>query len=509
MTKPDVQLPTGPHFILAIDQGTTSSRAIVYNQRLEVVGVGQKTFPQHFPQADWVEHDLEEIWASVESAVRDALKAVKDPAFSANKIVGIGITNQRETFGLWERASGRPVGHAIVWQCRRSAAICEKLKKNSTGKKLALITGLVIDPYFSGTKLKWLLDSSKEIKIRARSGDLAFGTIDTFLMWRLSGGDIFATDVTNASRTLLMDLKSCQWSDFALRSLGVPRELLPTIRDSDAIFGVTRGLSFLPDNIPICGVLGDQQAALFGQACFTPGEAKVTYGTGAFFLLNIGAKPKKTSCGVTTVAWRMHGKTTYALEGSLFIAGAAVQWLRDNLGMIRSSAEIGELAASVPDSDGVFMIPAFSGLGAPDWVPEARGLIGGLTRRSTKAHVARACLEGIASSIRDGFEGLMKDAGVRLRRLRVDGGASMNEILLQSQADLLQTRIQRPQDIESTARGAASIAALSVGLFSQLKELESKNPVVKEVEPSIPSSDARKQKQLWRRRVEALMKGAY
>ena len=496
-------------YVLAIDQGTTSSRALIYDENLAIVGQGSEAFPQHFPKTDWVEHDLEEIWNSVRNSVNKAAGSVKIPGFSRAQIAAIGITNQRETFGVWNRGNSKAVARAIVWQCRRSADICQKLRKVPAGKKLATLSGLVIDPYFSGTKLKWLFDQNKELRVQAKNGELAFGTIDTFLMWRLSSGDIHSTDVSNASRTLMMDLKTCKWSDFALKTLGVPAAMLPQICDSDEMFGVTRGLDFLPDNIPICGVLGDQQAALFGQACLNPGEAKITYGTGAFFLLNTGHKIRRTKAGLSTVAWRIDGKTSYALEGSVFIAGAAVSWMRDGLKMISRSSEIEELARGVADSDGVFFIPALSGLGAPDWAPQAKGLLGGLTRRSVRGHVARACLEGIANSIGDTFDVLVRDSGTKLKKLRADGGASLNGILLQAQSDVLQTRIERPVDIESTARGAASLAAFSGGILERANELAAKNPLAAEVKPRISKKQAQELHKLWRRRVEAMLKGAF
>jgi glycerol kinase len=496
-------------YVLAIDQGTTSSRCVIYNERLEVVGQGQEAFPQHFPKADWVEHDLGEIWTSVERATRSALASVPQTDFHPSKIVAIGITNQRETFGLWDKKTHQPAGPAIVWQCRRSAEICAKLGKTAAGRKLAALTGLVLDPYFSGTKLHWWLSRSADVARRAKAGELAFGTIDTFLIWKLTGGASHVTDVTNASRTLLMDLKTRRWSPHALKTLKVPASILPDILDSNAPFGVTRGLGFLPEGIPICGVLGDQQAALFGQACFKPGEAKVTYGTGAFLLLNTGPRIRKTKNGVSTVAWSIDGKAVYALESSVFIAGAAVQWLRDGLKLIGRSSDMEALARQVPDSDGVYFIPALSGLGAPHWAPHARGVIGGLTRRTQQGHVARATLEGIAASVGDSFDGLARDAGSRIKSLRADGGAAANDLLLQSQADYLQVRIERPRDLESTARGAASMAALGSGLITGLGSLKEANPVEKSVAPSLSSKKARELKQIWSRRVKALIQGGY
>lgn len=498
-------------YILAIDQGTTSSRAILYNERLQTIGVGQHAFPQYFPEAGWVEHDLNEIWESVSLSIRDACSAARERenGFRESSIVAIGITNQRETFGLWDRASGQPVGRAIVWQCRRSDEICRKLRKTSAGRSMAKAAGLVLDPYFSGTKLKWRFDRDKKLLARAKNGEIAFGTIDTFLISRLTGGLSHATDVTNASRTLMMDLKKLSWSSAALKTLGVPEKVLPKILDSDGDFGSTKGLSFLPDGIPIRGVLGDQQAALFGQECFAKGDAKCTYGTGAFLLMNIGDKPRVSKNGLTTVGWRAGNRTTYALEGAVFIAGAAVQWIRDGLQLIETSSDVERLAGEVPDSDGVFFIPALSGLGSPYWFAQAKGLIGGLTRRSTKAHVARATLDGIAFSVAELAESLRKDSGASIKRLRVDGGASKNPLLMQRQADLSRVRIERPVDIESTARGAAAMAAWGVGLFKGFSNIAGTNPIEMTVAPKIPASVSKAELEIWRRRVKALIAGAF
>lgn len=495
-------------YIIAIDQGTTSSRVIIYDQNLVVVGTGQEEFHQYFPQASWVEHDLGEIWTSVKHSLEKAIQEASKVGFGVDKVAAIGITNQRETFGLWDRKSSEPCGKAIVWQCRRSSAICENLKKKKLAKKLSQITGLVADPYFSGTKLKWWLDSNKEIKKRAQAGELAFGTIDTFLIWKLSAGESHATDVSNASRTLMMDLAKCTWSKEALKILGIPLSLLPEIKSSNAEFGRTKNLGILPDGIPITGVLGDQQAALFGQACFKAGESKVTYGTGAFLLINTESKIKRSKNALSTVAWKIGNKTSYALEGSVFIAGAAVQWFRDGMGLVQSSSEIEALAETVPDSDGVYFIPALSGLGSPYWVPEARGQLGGLTRRSSKGHVARACLEGIAHSVADQFEGMIQDAKVKLKSIRADGGASRNAILLKTQADLLQVSVLRPVDIESTSRGAASMAALGVGLVTSLDELKSKNPVAFESRPVLKKSVAQGLRKIWKKRVKLCIEAA-
>lgn len=484
-------------YIVAIDQGTTSSRVFVYNENLEVISVGQRPFQQFFPKAGWVEHDLEEIWASVVESLKDALAKVTDPAFTVKKVVAIGITNQRETFGLWDRTTHKPLHKAIVWQDKRSMEFCNKLKKTSQGKALEKITGLVLDPYFSGSKLSLLL---KEI---GNKKNVAFGTIDSFLLWKLSNGTAHATDVSNASRTLLMDLKTLSWSKDALKTLKVSADILPQILDSDANFGRSKGLELLPDGIPIHGMIGDQQSALFGQQCFEKGQAKITYGTGAFMLVNTGSKIERKKGALSTVAWTCGNKTSYALESSVFISGAAVQWLRDGLKMISKSSEVEALAKSVDDSDGVFFIPALSGLGSPYWVPEARGMIGGLTRGSTQAHVARACLEGIAHSVAATFESI-SDPKSPKALIRVDGGASQNNLLMQMQADLLQRTLERPRDVETTVRGAAAMAALGVGLMKK-ETLSQKKDVDYVFKAKISRAESKTKKQEWNKRVKALI----
>jgi glycerol kinase len=496
-------------YILGIDQGTTSSRAVIYDKNLKIVSSHSVPFNQYFPKSDWVEHDLEEIWKSVVESIKGAISKVQVPGFNTNQILTIGMTNQRETFGLWDKATGKPVYRAIVWQCRRSAEICHRLKKTKARTMLPKITGLVIDPYFSGTKLKWIFESNKDLLKKARNGELCFGTMDTFLLMKLTGGQSFATEPSNASRTMLMDLKTCDWSPVALKILGIPKEILPNIKDSNADFGSTRELDFLPDGIKIHGILGDQQAALYGQECFEKGDAKITYGTGAFFLVNTGSRIKATRVGVTTVSWRIKGRPTYALEGSVFIAGAAVQWLRDGLGLISKSSEIESLARSVTDSDGVFFIPALTGLGAPDWAPFAKGLIGGLTRRSSKAHIARATLEGIANSIGDTFSALVKDSQYRIKKLRVDGGASANNILMDIQSSALQVKIDRPVDLESTVRGVSSLAAIGAGLFRDDKSIVGTNPVEMTFSPTQTKKQMLQSRKIWERRKRALILGAF
>jgi len=496
-------------YILSIDQGTSSSRAFIYDERFQVVGMAQHAFPQHFPKPDWVEHELSEIWRSVENAVRDALKSVSRPEFHPSQVAAIGITNQRETFGIWNRKTGEAAHRAIVWQCRRTADLCEKLRKNPKARGVARTAGLVLDPYFSGTKLKWLLDSDKSFRERGKKGELVFGTMDTFLVSKLSAGVAHVTDTTNASRTLLMDLKKLKWNPEALKLFGVPSLMLPEIKDSNGDFGVTKGLEFLPDGIPIRGVLGDQQAALLGQACLSPGETKVTYGTGAFLVMNTGPSIKRSRKGLSTVAWTLGGKTSYALEGSVFIAGAAVQWLRDELGIVEKSSDIESLAAKVVDSDGVFFIPALSGLGSPYWAPHAKGLIGGLTRRSNVSHIARAGLEGIAASIADVAEGLGADAKIRLKKISVDGGASANNILMQLQADLLRAQILRPADVETTVRGAAFAAALGIGLMKSTSEIKAHIKQDRVFSPRWKPAESAAFMKTWRRRIKALLAGAY
>jgi glycerol kinase len=451
-------------FILAIDQGTTGSTVLLLDAGRVVRARGYREFPQIYPRPGEVEHDPEAIWTSVMGAMGDAIAGV-----DASRIAAIGITNQRETTLLWDRADGKPVGNAIVWQDRRTAPFCAELKAAGVEARVRERTGLVLDPYFSATKIRWLLDNVTGLRARAVAGKLAFGTVDSFLIWRLTSGQAHATDVTNASRTLLCDLETRRFSDELCELFGVPPAVLPEVWPSAGRLGETRGVPGLPDGIPIAGVAGDQQAALFGQDCTEPGDAKCTYGTGAFLLMNVGAEPRRSKRGLlATVAWTMDaalgGATSYALEGSAFIAGALVQWLRDGLGIIGSAAEIEELARSVPDSGGVTIVPALTGLGAPHWRADARGLITGLTRGTTKAHLARAALEAIALQNVDLVTAMQEDAGRTINSLRVDGGASANDLLMQLQSDLLGVQIFRPEMVESTALGAAKLAALGVGL---------------------------------------------
>lgn len=456
-------------FILGIDQGTTGSTALLIGHDLRVHGSRTVDFPQHFPKPGWVEHNPEEIWASVRQAILDLLEST---GTTTAQIMAIGITNQRETTVLWERADSTAAANAIVWQCRRSTTICDRLKSQGQEELYRRRTGLVLDPYFSGTKLTWLFEQAPELKHRAEDGRLAFGTIDSFLVWRLTGGKRHVTDVSNASRTLLMDLNTLAWDDELLKPLDVPRSILPEITPSSSVYGTTAGLDFLPDGIPIAGMAGDQQAALFGQACFEPGQTKCTYGTGAFILENIGSQPLPSKHGLlTTVAWQIDGQTRYALEGSAFIAGAAVQWLRDGLGLIKTSADIEGLARQVEDNNGVIFVPALTGLGAPHWKSEARGQITGLTRGATAAHIARATLEGIALQVHDLVMAMADDRGAAGSILKVDGGAANNNLLMQMQADLIGRPVSRPETVETTALGAAMLAGLAVGFWNDTDEL--------------------------------------
>jgi glycerol kinase len=448
--------------ILALDQGTTSSRAILFDQGGRIRGIAQAEFPQIFPTAGWVEHDPEQIW---KSQLEVARKVLADARVTATDIVGIGITNQRETTIVWDRRSGKPVHNAIVWQDRRTAAFCDELKRAGKGNLIREKTGLVIDAYFSGSKLRWILDHVPGARERAAGGELAFGTVDSWLLWNLTGGALHATDVTNASRTMLFNIRTGAWDEELLRLLDVPRELLPEVRPSSGIFGESRR-EILGAPIRIAGVAGDQQAALFGQNCFERGQAKNTYGTGCFMLMNLGNEPATSRNQlITTVAWNVDGRTEYALEGSVFIGGAVVQWLRDGLGLIKSSGDVEALAASVPDCGGVYFVPAFAGLGAPHWDQYARGSIAGLTRGTTAGHIARAALEGIAFQVADVLDAMRDDSGIQTKQLRVDGGACANNLLMQFQADLLQSPVARPAVIETTALGAAYLAGLATGYW--------------------------------------------
>jgi len=484
-------------YILALDQGTTSSRAIVFDHSGSIVSVAQKEFPQIFPRPGWVEHDPRDIWSTQAGVAAEALTKANA---QARDVAAIGITNQRETTIVWDRATGEPICNAIVWQDRRTASICDRLKARKLDRLIRRKTGLVIDAYFSATKVQWMLENVKGARARAKAGELAFGTVDTWLVWNLTGGKVHVTDASNASRTMLYDIVKQDWSDELLKIFGVPRSMLPEVRSSSEAYGET---TLLGAPVPIAGIAGDQQAALFGQACTKPGMAKNTYGTGCFMLMNTGTKPitSKRSL-VTTIAWRIGDRTEYALEGSIFVAGAVVQWLRDGLQLFRSAPEIESLARSVEGTDGVYLVPAFVGLGAPHWDQYARGTIVGLTRGSTKAHIARAALEGIALQTVDVLKAMEADAGIRLKELRVDGGASSNDLLMQLQADLLNVPVVRPKVAETTALGAAYLAGLAVGFWKSQADIARQWQVDKRFKPAMKAPDRKRITAGWQRALE-------
>ncbi|HEY6935610.1 MAG TPA: glycerol kinase GlpK [Terriglobales bacterium] len=486
------------NYILALDQGTTSSRAIVFGHEGQIVSSAQQEFEQIYPSPGQVEHDPEAIWNSQLAVARQALQRAN---ISAKEVVALGITNQRETTILWERQTGKPVANAIVWQSRVSAPICDRLKADGMENTFRERTGLVVDAYFSGTKIKHLLDSTPGLRARAERGEILFGTVDSFLLWRLTGGRVHATDVSNASRTLLFNIHKLDWDDDLLEVLGVPRAMLPQVVSSSEIYGRTDA-ALLGAPVPIAGLAGDQQAALFGQACFEPGTAKNTYGTGCFALLNTGAKTVSSQKGLlTSVAWQIGNQVNYCLEGAVFIAGAVVQWLRDGLRVIANSSDVEALAASVPDSSGIFFVPAFVGLGAPYWDPYARGTIIGITRDTTKAHLARAALESIAYQTCDVLRLMQQEAGLRLPHLKVDGGAACNSLLMQFQADLLGVPVRRPAVLETTALGAAYLAGLAAGYWKDRAEIAAHWSLEREFTPATNSST---REQLFRRWEQAV-----
>jgi glycerol kinase len=486
-------------FVLALDQGTTGSTALVVDPEGQVRGRGYAELPQHFPQPGWVEHDPEQIWQTTVQALQQALSAAR---VSPGEVAAVGITNQRETTILWERASGRPIHRAIVWQCRRTAGFCDRLRAEGAEPEFRQKTGLVLDAYFSGTKIRWLLDQIAGARQRAERGELAFGTVDSWLLWRLTGGAVHATDPSNASRTLCFDIHTLEWDDSLCKRLGVPGAVLPKVLPSVGVFGMTAAGGPLPARIPVAGIAGDQQAALFGQACVEPGMAKNTYGTGCFALLNTGERAVASQRGLlTTVAWTMDGRTSYALEGAVFVAGAAVQWLRDGLGIIATAAETQALAASVPDTGGVYLVPAFVGLGAPYWDPYARGTLVGLTRGTTRAHIARSALEAIAYQSRDVLDTMVQESGVPVRSLRVDGGASANDFLCQFQADLLGVEVLRPAVTETTGLGAAYLAGVGAGLWRR-GDLAAHWKLGRRFTPGMPTGARDAAYDGWRRAVE-------
>ena len=486
--------------ILALDQGTTSSRALLFNRNGEVLATSQREFTQHFPRPGWVEHDALEIWQTQRLV---AAEVIAKSAIAANDIGAIGITNQRETTVLWDRASGLPIAPAIVWQDRRTAEFCEALKRAGLENAIGEKTGLVIDAYFSGTKLNWLLQHIPGARQRAMRGELAFGTIDSWLIWQLTAGNVHATDVSNASRTMLFNIHTLDWDEELLRAMDIPQSVLPKIVSSSEVIGTT-ACENLPRGIAISGVAGDQQAALFGQACHRRGMAKNTYGTGCFMLMNTGESPVASKAKlISTVAWRLEGKPAqYALEGSVFIGGAAVQWLRDGLGIIEKSSDVEKLAASVADAGGVVLVPAFTGLGAPHWDPTARGAIFGLTRGSTRAHIARATLESIAFQSAELAAAMCEDAGFPIAELRVDGGAAVNNFLMQFQADLMGVSVVRPKITETTALGAAYLAGLAVGFWKTPEEITSLWAIDRTFVPDFSADKNGTRMAAWRHAVE-------
>ncbi|MCW3090901.1 MAG: glpK [Ferruginibacter sp.] len=487
-------------YILALDQGTTSSRAIVFDQSGSIVSLAQKEFTQFFPQPGWVEHDPNEIWST---QLGVAAEAISKAGLSVKDIAAVGITNQRETAVVWERASGKPVYNAIVWQDRRTADFCDTLKANETDRFIQQKTGLVVDAYFSATKLKWILDNVPGAREKANKGDLCFGTVDTWLLWNLTKGQVHATDVSNASRTMLCNIHSLEWDDELLEIFTIPREMLPSIRSSSEVYGFTQNI-LSAHNIPIAGIAGDQQSALFGQMCTQPGMVKNTYGTGCFMLMNTGEKPViSTNNLLTTVAWKVNGITHYALEGSVFIAGAVVQWLRDGLGIIKSAPEVEILAGQVSSSEGVYVVPAFAGLGAPHWDQHARGIITGLTRGSTSAHIARAALDSIAYQTMDVLKAMEADSGISIKELRVDGGATVNNLLMQFQADIMNVSVVRPVITETTALGAAYLAGLAVGYWKDMAAIQDQWKAARKFIPAMEEENRMNLSKDWYRAVKA------
>ncbi len=487
-------------YILSLDQGTTSSRAIIFDKGGNIVSVAQKEFTQIFPQPGWVEHDANEIWST---QIGVATEAILKAGLTVQNIAAIGITNQRETTVVWDRTTHQPVYNAIVWQDRRTASYCDELKKDGTDEMIKNKTGLVTDAYFSGTKVKWILENVPGAKAKAQNGDLCFGTIDSWLLWKLTNGKVHVTDVSNASRTLLFNIHTMQWDDDLLKLFNIPPSMLPQVRSSSEVYGMTETV-FTSTSVPVCGIAGDQQSALFGQMCTQPGMVKNTYGTGCFMLMNTGDKavPSKNNL-LTTVAWKINGQVQYALEGSVFIAGAVVQWLRDGLRLIQTSAEVEALALKVEDNGGVYMVPAFTGLGAPYWNQHARGTIVGITRGTTDAHIARAALESIAFQTMDVLKAMEADSGIMIKELRVDGGATINNHLMQFQSDLLNTSVIRPSITETTALGAAYLAGLAVGYWNDIAEVEKYWQKEKIFKPSMKEDTRSDLQKNWHRAIRS------
>ena len=488
------------HYILALDQGTTSSRSMIVDKQGNIISVAQKEFKQIFPQPGWVEHDANEIWSTQFGTMAEALAKAH---INMKQVAGIGITNQRETTVVWDRSTGQPIYHAIVWQDRRTAAYCDELRAANYAGTIQQKTGLIIDAYFSATKLKWILDNVEGARHKAGNGELAFGTIDSWLTWKLTSGEVHVTDVSNASRTMLFNIHTLQWDEELLKLFDIPASVLPEVKPSSKIYGVTGNI--IPDSrIPIAGIAGDQQAALFGQLCTQPGMVKNTYGTGCFMLMNTGEKAISSKNNLlTTIAWQLDEKTVYALEGSVFIAGAVVQWLRDELKIIRSSGEVEALAAQAADTDGVYIVPAFAGLGAPHWNPYARGAIFGLTRGSSNAHIARAALDSIAYQTYDVLKAMEADSGIHIKELRVDGGATVNNQLMQFQSDILNTKVVRPTITETTALGAAYLAGLAVGYWKNVEDIQEQWQIDKEFSPVMEEQKRKDLLSGWQRAVKA------
>ena len=485
-------------YIMALDQGTTSSRAIIFDKSGNIVSLVQREFPQIFPREGWVEHDPMAIWSTQIAACTEALLKIGG---NWDEISGIGITNQRETTVVWDRNTGSPIYNAIVWQCRRTADYCESLKAEGYIETIRNKTGLLLDPYFSASKIAWILDNVEGAREKANRGDLCFGTIDSWLIWNLTAGKIHATDYSNASRTMLFNINTLEWDDELLKIFNIPKSILPSVNPSSHIFGYTNK-RILGDEIPIGGVAGDQQAALFGQCCFEPGELKNTYGTGAFLLMNIGEKPQITNSGlVTTIAWGLNGKVNYALEGSVFVCGAAIQWLRDGMKIIESASDSEYYASKVPDSGGLLIVPAFQGLGAPYWDPYARGIIIGITRATNKYHLVRATLESMAYQTADVIELMESSTGIKVEGLSVDGGASANNLLLSFQSDILGTSVKRPECIETTALGAAFLCGLATGVYKSTDEIKINRRIAKTFEPTKDNAWRTKKMDIWSKAV--------
>lgn len=490
-------------YVLSFDAGTTSSRAIIFNKKGEIISVAQKEFKQIYPKAGWVEHDPMEIWASQSGVAREVLEM---SAIRPDQISAIGITNQRETTIVWDKNTGKPIYNAIVWQCRRTANYCEKLKEEGWTDKIKDKTGLVIDAYFSGTKIAWILDNVEGAREKAEKGELLFGTVDTWLVWNLTRGKVHVTDYSNASRTMLYNIKELKWDDEILERLNIPKSMLPEVKNSSEVYGVTDVATYGGAEIPIAGIAGDQQAALFGQNCFNAGMVKNTYGTGCFVLMNTGEEMIQSKNGLlTTIAWGIDGKVSYALEGSVFIAGAAIQWLRDELRLVYDSPQSEYYANKIDDTDGLVVVPAFTGLGAPYWDMYARGGIFGITRGTKREHLVRATLESLAYQSKDVIDAMQEDAELPLAYLRVDGGASANDFLMQFQADMLNTEVHRPKTLETTALGAAYLAGLAVGYWKDLEEISQVFAIDKEFIPQMPEEKRAKNYKYWKKAVERTM----